>query len=605
MSTVPGFAFGVSFSVEDLTSTQGLLILGLAGLVVVLWLVGVLLVRGSAAKAVARQAERASAPLGEIKDLVDGLHENLSKLSDAMELFRDKSENRIGTMSRALESLPRVNEGVAKIREALPAFEKILKEAAGASASGYDQKLKDDLQKALGDLKVKEQENTALRKDLEKFHETMQAQALEMERGNEKGLKEKFEAFEKERKTLEDQKAAFARHQEMIKTQIKEAGDKLRRMQDEVRKEKEEVAKLKARGPEAAALQEQKAKLEREWEMLQQQQQMLKGERDWLEAEKFALNEEKKNLENARKASPKTAAAASPVAAAPVPAPADRPPVRSAGETQEMVMGPEAAPPSRLRSPAGAPQNPETLKAWGYSSLAEETPPAPVAEEEEITPATPEEPAPPEAPPAPGPEGAPSGAPAGTGEGSGWENILSGPRRSGVTALKGVVPAEDLPGLPPREPEAPASRGPAESTPSPAEPAPLPAAVAAEAPVASEGDIPFQDREQGWSAALWNGIFILRLEREELKNEEAHALDAIVFNETEAKEDRILLDLERAKYVNSRGLSSLTKIAVQRTAHLALANDNVVKVMDMMGFLPLFTIFPTRDAALAGFANPS
>ncbi|MHC4777338.1 MAG: STAS domain-containing protein, partial [Planctomycetota bacterium] len=65
----------------------------------------------------------------------------------------------------------------------------------------------------------------------------------------------------------------------------------------------------------------------------------------------------------------------------------------------------------------------------------------------------------------------------------------------------------------------------------------------------------------------------------------------------------ILLDLSQLKYINSRGLSSITKVAVQRTAHIVLTNDNVLKIMDMMGFLPLFTLFETVDAALEAFGE--
>jgi anti-anti-sigma regulatory factor len=611
MAVLPGTIAGISFSAEDLTSPQGLLVLGLGGLVLVLWILGLVLVRGFLAKAAARSGDAALAPLAEVKDLLDGLHENLSKLSDAMELFRDKSENRIGSMARAMESLPRINEGVAKIREALPGFEKILKETAGSAAGGYEQKIKEDLQRALVDLKAREEENKALHKDLEKFHETMQAQALDMDRGNAKALKEKYDGLEKERKTFDEQKAAFLRHQDMIKGQIKEAGEKLRRVQEEVKREKEEVARLKAQGPGDATLKEDRAKLEREWEMLQQQQQMLKGERDWLEAERYALNEEKKLAESSGRGTAQEALAP-PAAPPPAPAaaPVSAPPVRpessafrATGDTQEMV----ADAPAGARAPAAAPkgdgQSGHDLKAWGYSSLAEDGPPAPVAQEEDIAPAAAPAPAPeaaePESGPPEGPEAAPAPAPAAAS--GGWESVLTGAHRAGDTSVKGVIPAADLPGMPAPDaapPEAPAPEA-APEAPAPASPA------ASEAPVdtGGEGEIQFQEREQGWAAARWNGILFVRLDRDEVKNDEAHALDAIVFQETEGKEDRILLDLSKARYVNSRGLSSLTKIAVQRTAHLALANENVLRVMDMMGFLPLFTIFPDTDAALEAFSG--
>jgi anti-anti-sigma regulatory factor len=96
-------------------------------------------------------------------------------------------------------------------------------------------------------------------------------------------------------------------------------------------------------------------------------------------------------------------------------------------------------------------------------------------------------------------------------------------------------------------------------------------------------------------------LLVVRVHYREVKRPEAQELVAGVFERTDAKDDRVLVDLTNTAYVNSSGLSAITKIAVERNCRLLLTADDVIKVMDLMGFLPLLTICATEEEARRSF----
>ncbi len=99
------------------------------------------------------------------------------------------------------------------------------------------------------------------------------------------------------------------------------------------------------------------------------------------------------------------------------------------------------------------------------------------------------------------------------------------------------------------------------------------------------------------------GILRVKVNYREVKKPEAQEMVDAIFSQTRAKEDRVLLDLANTSYVNSSGLSAITKIALERDCRIVLTTDDVIKVMDLMGFLPLLQICATEAEALRAFAG--
>jgi anti-anti-sigma regulatory factor len=166
---------------------------------------------------------------------------------------------------------------------------------------------------------------------------------------------------------------------------------------------------------------------------------------------------------------------------------------------------------------------------------------------------------------------------------SGWGQMLAGGSRVGAPA-KAEAPAAE----PKAEPEpapAPVEEKPAEE--------PETAAVA-EAPQA-----------KGIDMNSVEGILRVTVGYEEMKRPEAQELIDQVFEATEEKSDRILLDFSTTSYINSSGMSAITKIAVERDCQIVLTNKDILKVIDLMGFLPLLNINETLDEALAAFQEAS
>ncbi|MHC4599221.1 MAG: STAS domain-containing protein [Planctomycetota bacterium] len=662
MSIPPGYCL-LAFTIDPdyFTTTPAILIYGLGALALILWILSLLLLRGGAGKGLQAEVVMLRGRVEEVKDLLDGLHESVGRFSDGLEFFREKVDNRMGSVSRSLESLPRLNEGLAGIRETITGLQKALAGGAPAGLGAGDSELKEQFELAREELQARDAKIAELQEEISGFHETLQASALAEEQGSDEGVfKVKLAEVEEAKKQLEAERASFERNQTTIKGQIKEAGEKLKQAKEEIRLEREKLEKARAaseEGAEAGASQEEKERLEKEWEAIQQQESVLKGEQEWVESERKALEEEREELERLREAFDREKAEGGEAAAGQI---------SSAGlalpET-EVIEGP---PPADAGDGVRGDTSSEELHSWGYSSLApkeaeggeireadeeditsmaetatdeksreeweamvEETgakPPEhdthetavdqdlpPIADSEEAEgglPAAEEEDLPGLAPPPdegaipaaeenlpPEPEAA---APAGE-----QDLAVEGP----PPAIEQDIPVEapDAPDVEEEPPEAPVSEAGEldvwedEGVAVPDELPPAP--VAAPKP-ADEGErLEFTQRAPGIEVAAYAGIFAVRTGFEEMKNDQAHALDEVIFSETSDKEDRILLDLNSLKYINSRGLSSITKVAVQRTAHIVLTNDNVLKIMDMMGFLPLFTLFENLEEALDAFGE--
>lgn len=626
MPMLRGFLLAeLPLSVEDLTSPTAYLVYLLAGLMLILWLLGVVLSRGGARKASRREGAFLAGTMQELKDLVDGLHESVGRVSDAVEFTRDKMDGRLNSTSRSLEALPRINEGVAKMRETLVALEKTV-------ASPVESDLKVRLEEALAALRVKEGENAQLQKDVAEFHEALQAAALEAEqKTDDAAVQAKLRDLEASRQALEEEKAKFEKHQGVIKAQIKEAGEKLKQAKDEVRAEREALRREQTEGAGAGAgvSEEERRKLDEEWETLKEQQDTLQAEREWIDSEKAALEEERdalrSSLDAARNEREEMLAEVHALRdrVKSGPAGVELGPVWPKGVSPESDTAvDEGAGQDEEPAPAPAPghgaDDDRDLASWGYSSLtgADEPADIPAADEEDIT----------------------AEAETASDEKSRdeWEDMIGTARENadipGLREDAAPRPEPDLEGMPPlpdlpeaipgldtplpaaEDPVADLVEAPEEDLPGVdapgewAEPAPAPVETQAAPPVEEEPDedeeeVSFSERSPGIHVAAYAGILLVRLDFNEIKNPEAHALDEVIFSETSDKDDRILLNLDSVKYINSRGLSSITKIAVQRTANLVLTNENVLKIMDMMGFLPLFTIFNTEEDALEAFGE--
>jgi len=81
------------------------------------------------------------------------------------------------------------------------------------------------------------------------------------------------------------------------------------------------------------------------------------------------------------------------------------------------------------------------------------------------------------------------------------------------------------------------------------------------------------------------------------------ALDDYLTKLAERGGNRVVVDLARVDYISSAGLRvmlALAKRTKQKQGRLALCglNDAVKQVFSLAGFLPLFTVEPTRERAV-------
>ncbi|MHC4779171.1 MAG: prolipoprotein diacylglyceryl transferase, partial [Planctomycetota bacterium] len=646
MTIPPGYCLlAVSIKTEDLTSPNALILYGLAGFILILWILGVLLLRGSAAKSIRAEVAVLRGALVEVKDLIDGLHESVGRSSDGLEFFREKVDSRLGSLSRSIESLPRVNEGIAELRESVAALEKDVADG-GPAGGGIDPELKAQLDRALSDLDGRDKRIAELQEEIAGFHETLQASALAEEQGSEESVfKVKLAEMEEARKKLDTERASFERNQKTIKTQIREAGEKLKHAKDDLRREKEELEKVKAlptgEGLPAGdeALTEEKTKLEREWKALEEQQNALQSDQEWVESERKALEDERDELEKIREEMDRQ----------------DAPTVQPPGGLDLPETEVIEEPPSN-QTPVAAPEgstSPEDLNAWGYSSLAagpdggqdlpnaseedittlaetasdektkeewegmlgetqDQTPeaitgetvidessstlpvgsiasgnqeePGGLAEETDLpglgepldgetAVAAEETDLPIEAPPLPDLDEElqddPSSSPANEEDVPSDLATVEAPEEDlAVDTLP--APEEDLDmGTPPAPAledsvdaasppetmdEFPPEPGPdaqeedvwdEEAEPEPADSGEPPRAPAVDTDAVERAELDFEERVPGIDVAVYASVLAVRTKFDEMKNDQAHALDEVIFGETSDKEDRILLDLSQ------------------------------------------------------------
>lgn len=94
-----------------------------------------------------------------------------------------------------------------------------------------------------------------------------------------------------------------------------------------------------------------------------------------------------------------------------------------------------------------------------------------------------------------------------------------------------------------------------------------------------------------------------RLDATTAQELEAAVLDIISSNSTP-----LLLDMAQLDYISSAGLRVLI-LALKKSKEkekgfsLCCLQDNVSNVLEIAGFLPLFTIYTTQELALAGLAG--
>ena len=87
------------------------------------------------------------------------------------------------------------------------------------------------------------------------------------------------------------------------------------------------------------------------------------------------------------------------------------------------------------------------------------------------------------------------------------------------------------------------------------------------------------------------------------------ALDAHLLGLAKSGEHRVVLDFSRVEYISSAGLRvmlTLAKRTKEAKGRLALAalGDSVRQVFELAGFLPLFSVEATAEAAAAKVSAP-
>lgn len=118
------------------------------------------------------------------------------------------------------------------------------------------------------------------------------------------------------------------------------------------------------------------------------------------------------------------------------------------------------------------------------------------------------------------------------------------------------------------------------------------------------GEKPAQHAEiKGIAVSEQDGVLVIEVGYLEVKRPEAQEMIDAVFSRTGDKNDRILLDFSRSKYINSSGMSAITKVAVERNCQIVLTNRDILKVIDLMGFLPLLNINESFEEAFKAFSD--
>ena len=87
------------------------------------------------------------------------------------------------------------------------------------------------------------------------------------------------------------------------------------------------------------------------------------------------------------------------------------------------------------------------------------------------------------------------------------------------------------------------------------------------------------------------------------------ALDAHLLALSKNREHRVVIDFSRVEYISSAGLRvmlTLAKRTKEAKGKLALASlgDSVRQVFELAGFLPLFSVEATAEAAAARVSAP-
>jgi len=189
----------------------------------------------------------------------------------------------------------------------------------------------------------------------------------------------------------------------------------------------------------------------------------------------------------------------------------------------------------------------------------------------------------------------------------GWGAVLAGEKITDETPdeLPGDGADEEEPEPPAEEPDWPPaeapSEEPAEDTPDdpvPEEPAPR------EKPGKSDSEgVPVPFDSKGVKAKKIKDILVVEIQYDDMKRPEAQELIDLIFGITEEKSDRVLLDCSKAAYINSSGMSAVTKIAVERNCQIVLSSPDILKIIDLMGFLPLLNINESYDEAMSAFSD--
>jgi anti-anti-sigma regulatory factor len=189
----------------------------------------------------------------------------------------------------------------------------------------------------------------------------------------------------------------------------------------------------------------------------------------------------------------------------------------------------------------------------------------------------------------------------------GWGAVLAGEKITDETPeeLPGDGAAEEEPEPPADEPDWPPPEAPSEEPAEdrPEEPAPE-EPVHEEKPHRRDSEgVPVPFDSKGVKAKKINDILVVEIQYDDMKRPEAQELIDLIFGITEEKSDRVLLDCSKAAYINSSGMSAVTKIAVERNCQIVLTSPDILKIIDLMGFLPLLNINESYEEAMSAFAD--
>ena len=105
------------------------------------------------------------------------------------------------------------------------------------------------------------------------------------------------------------------------------------------------------------------------------------------------------------------------------------------------------------------------------------------------------------------------------------------------------------------------------------------------------------------TAEACGDVLVLRPAAEHLKLEAAMNIADTLAEPRFASVQKVVVVLNRVKYVDSTAISLLVRMGAERQLRLAELSARVRKVLDSMELLALFDVYPTEEDALVAFQS--